>query len=67
MMMSSEIQADDFFFFFFFSEKITLDIQCESSARQMTYKKCQALPYVINDNNNKKKIKCHLQQIWVKG
>ena len=41
----SKIVADDIliFFYFNFSEKTSLDILCESSAKQMIHIKCQDL------------------------
>ena len=42
--MSSKIVAVNIlFFYYYFSEKIRLDISCESSARQMIHMKYQAL------------------------
>ena len=48
-MRQAKIEADDilkllfYFIFFYFSEKISLDISCESSAKQMSHMKCQDL------------------------
>ena len=47
--------ADDiFFFFFFFPEKTSLDISCESSAKQMIHMKCQDLFSLKNKKKKKK-------------
>ena len=53
--------------FFFFSEKTSLDISCESSARQTIHMKCQDL---FSLKNEKKIFECHLLQsllgaLWV--
>ena len=45
--------------FFYFSEKTSLDISCESSAKQTIHMKCQDLFSL----KNKKKFECHLLQI----
>ena len=42
------------FFFCYFSEKTSLDISCESSAKQMIHMKCQDL--FSRKNKNKKKL-----------
>ena len=47
------------YFFIFFSEKIRLDISCESSARQRIHMKLQAL---FSLKIKVKKLKCHLLQ-----
>ena len=44
--------ADNILISFFFSEKISLDISCDSSARQMFHMKCEDLFFF-----EKKKIK----------
>ena len=46
-------------FCFNLSEKISLDISCEASARQMIHMKCQA------SFSLKKKKSGHLQQFWM--
>ena len=48
--MQSKFLADNiqFLFFYYFSEK-NIDILCESSARQMIHKKCQALFSLENE------------------
>ena len=53
--------ADDIYkyFFFFFSEKIRLDISCQSSARQRIHMKHQA---IFPQKDKSKKIKCRLLQ-----
>ena len=53
--------ADDIYkyFFIFFSEKIRLDISCESSAIQRIHMKHQAL---FPQKDKSKKIKCRLLQ-----
>ena len=38
-------------FYFYFSEKTSLDISCELSAKQTIHMKCQDL-FSLNDNNN---------------
>ena len=48
-----------FLFLFFFSEKIRLDISCESSARQRIHRKLQALFF---SKIKVKKLKCRLLQ-----
>ena len=48
----SKIVANDIQIFFFFSEKTSLDISCESSAKQTIYMKCQDL---FSLKNKKKK------------
>ena len=55
---------DNFFFFFFFSEKTSLDISCESSAKQTIHMKYLDLLSL----KNKKKIKileCRLLHIFL--
>ena len=53
--------ADDIhkYFFSFFSEKMRLDISCESSARQRIHMKLQAL---FSSKNKVKKLNCRLLQ-----
>ena len=53
--------ADDIHKYFFkrFSEKIRLDISCESSARQRIHMKHQAL---FSSKDKGKKLKCRLLQ-----
>ena len=51
------IAADDILILFLSFKKISLDISCESSAKQTIHMKCQDLLY------NKKKSKCHQLQI----
>ena len=58
------IAADDIFvmhIFFFFSNKMSLDISCESSAWQTIHMKCQ--DSFSLKNNEKRKLICRLQQI----
>ena len=43
--------ADDNLLFYFFSEKTSLDISCESSAKQMIHMKCQDLFSLKNKKN----------------
>ena len=61
LMAPITIAADDSLEYFFhcFSEKIRLDISCESSAWQRIHMKHQAL-FFLKDKS--KKIKCHLRQ-----
>ena len=49
-----------FFFFFFFSEKTSLDISCELSAKQTVHMKCQDL---FSLKNKKNFLECPLLQI----
>ena len=54
--------ADDihkYFFNFYFTEKIRLDISCESSARQRIHMQNQAL---FSSEDKSKKLKCCLLQ-----
>ena len=55
--------ADDIhkYFFHCFSEKIRLDVSCESSARWRIHMKNQAL---LSWKDKIKKIKCHLQFLF---
>ena len=48
---------DSFYFFFYFSEKTSLDIPCESSAKQTIHMKCQDLFSLKNKKKKKKKKK----------
>ena len=55
-MLSKIVAGDISFFYCYFSEKIRLDISCESSAVQTIHMKCQALfifseKYKTNDQN----------------
>ena len=56
--------ADDIQIFFdYFSEKTSLDISCESSAKQMIHMKCRLVfseKKKKNNNNN-----CRLLQLWL--
>ena len=54
------IVADDIYKYFF-SEKIRLDISCESSAKQRIHMKHQAL---FPKKDKSKKIKCRLPQFF---
>ena len=55
--------ADDIhkYFFHCFSEKISLDVSSESSARQRIHMKKQAL---FSSKDKSKKLKCRLLQFW---
>ena len=46
-------------FIFFISEKIRLDISCESSARQMIHMQCQVLYFFLQNNLKKIRMPSH--------
>ena len=61
-LMNINPYADDFHKYFFncFSEKMRLEISCESSARQRIHMKDQAL---FSWKDKSKKLMCHLLQV----
>ena len=48
-----------FFFFFFFSEKTSLDISCELSAKQTIHMKCQDLFSLGKKKKKKMNVVCY--------
>ena len=60
-MRQAKFVVDDILKFFVFSEKTSLDISCESSAKQTIHMKFQDLFSLKNrEKKKKKKKKCHL-------
>ena len=49
-------------YWFLFSWKVSFDISCELSAKQMIHMKCHCLLFM---KNNSKKKKCCLLQLWL--
>ena len=56
MRQAKFVAGDIQIFFFFFSEKTSLDISCESSAKQMIHMKCQDLFSLKKKKKKKKKM-----------